>query len=72
VQHIFVVPELDFVVVLTSGLNDNVALAWVAHILNRYALAAVTELHSQFLLAILPPRAVNGDPCTLLAWQPSK
>jgi len=30
-QHIFVVPELDFVVVLTSGLNDNVALAWVAH-----------------------------------------
>jgi CubicO group peptidase (beta-lactamase class C family) len=29
-QHIFVVPELDLVVVLTAGIYDNAALAWVA------------------------------------------
>jgi CubicO group peptidase (beta-lactamase class C family) len=41
-QHIFIVPELDLVVVLTAGLYDNLALAWVAvNILNRYVLAAV-------------------------------
>jgi CubicO group peptidase (beta-lactamase class C family) len=41
-QHIFVVPRLDLVVVLTAGLYDNPALAWVAvDTLNRYVLAAV-------------------------------
>jgi CubicO group peptidase (beta-lactamase class C family) len=43
-QHIFVVPELDLVVVLTAGPYDNPALAWVGvDILNRYALTAVRE-----------------------------
>ena len=43
-QHIFVVSELDLVVVLTAGLYDSAALAWVAlDILNRHVLSAIKE-----------------------------
>ena len=41
-QHIFVVSELDLVVVLTAGLYDSAALAWIAlDILNRHVLSAI-------------------------------
>jgi CubicO group peptidase (beta-lactamase class C family) len=43
-QHIFVVPELELVVVLTAGIYDNAELAWVAlDILNRHVLSVIKE-----------------------------